>query len=328
MRKALNFSKSLSALLFIALFFSLITLLIPKHVWAQTDKQKQLDEISEGFNKMFGDTKLIGINCGLVGGGKSAKCCNIDRKPNIEQQINSLFPDFLCLPDILSVPLNIGLAPLKAAGQAASGLVNIVTGDFEGGLHDLGCGATFGLIGGCSNNPTEPFCLSKIPKAFAVPIIKATPIRDLAYFKTLKDAKPCEEGAYPSIKDTKNPSCVCKRDPVGTKELCNRYIKTPGELRSCVNCNGLWTGVGCMGTNLTSFTGSLIGIGVGIAGGIAFLCILYSAILFQTSRGNPESIKKAREYMTNCIIGLILILFSVLILRIVGVDILGLPGFQ
>ena len=57
------------------------------------------------------------------------------------------------------------------------------------------------------------------------------------------------------------------------------------------------------------------------------MCIIYSAYLIQFSRGNPERIKKAREYLTSCIMGLLLIIFSIFILRLIGVDILRIPGF-
>jgi hypothetical protein len=66
--------------------------------------------------------------------------------------------------------------------------------------------------------------------------------------------------------------------------------------------------------------------GVGLAGIAAFLCIIYAAFILQTSRGNPERIKKAREYLTNCIIGLLIIIFAVFVLRLIGVDILQIAG--
>lgn len=126
-------------------------------------------------------------------------------------------------------------------------------------------------------------------------------------------------------------SCTCKASPLST--LCARYLKdSPGEVGACNNCvangDGVWTGLGCIKITPAGFVASMMGLGIGIAGGIAFLCILYAAILMQTSGGNPERIKKSREYLTACITGLILIIFSVLILRIIGVNILGIPFLQ
>lgn len=127
-------------------------------------------------------------------------------------------------------------------------------------------------------------------------------------------------------------SCKCISDALSN--LCTRYAlnpNDPSEINKCLKCTanngGVWTGMGCIQVNLAGFVGSVMTIGLSLAGGLAFLCIIYSIFLLQTSRGNPERIKKAREYLTNCILGLIFIIFSVLILRIIGVDILRIPGF-
>ena len=41
-----------------------------------------------------------------------------------------------------------------------------------------------------------------------------------------------------------------------------------------------------------------------------------------------EKIKKAQDLLTSCIMGLMLIIFAVFILRLVGVNILRIPGFS
>jgi len=49
--------------------------------------------------------------------------------------------------------------------------------------------------------------------------------------------------------------------------------------------------------------------------------------MMQSSQGNPEKLKKAQEMITSCIMGLMLIIFSVFILKLIGVNILKIPGF-
>jgi hypothetical protein len=46
-----------------------------------------------------------------------------------------------------------------------------------------------------------------------------------------------------------------------------------------------------------------------------------------TSAGNPEKLKEVRESFVAIITGVLLIIFSLTILKIVGADVLGLPGF-
>ncbi|MFW5703630.1 MAG: pilin [Patescibacteria group bacterium] len=100
------------------------------------------------------------------------------------------------------------------------------------------------------------------------------------------------------------------------------------DLRRTDEEGGIWTGIGCMKTSLSGFIEETVfGIGIGIAGIVALGCIIYSAILYQTSAGNNEKLESAQEMMKSCIIGLILIIFSTFILRVIGVDILRLPGF-
>lgn len=66
--------------------------------------------------------------------------------------------------------------------------------------------------------------------------------------------------------------------------------------------------------------------GIGIGSGIAFLLILYGGFQVMTSSGNPEKLKAGQELLTAAITGLIFLIFSVFILRLIGVDILKIPG--
>ena len=102
-----------------------------------------------------------------------------------------------------------------------------------------------------------------------------------------------------------------------------------GQCLSCVNSGGYYSGLGCTPLTLPALISQyVLGIGIGLAGGISLLCIMYSAFRMQTSQGNAEAIKKAQETLTSCITGLILIIFSVLILKLIAQDILRIPGFM
>jgi hypothetical protein len=100
-------------------------------------------------------------------------------------------------------------------------------------------------------------------------------------------------------------------------------------IKCAVNDGGFYSGLGCVPGDLAGFISNFVlRIGIGIAGFISLMCIIYSSFLLQVSRGQPEMITKAREQITSCIIGLIMIIFSVFILRLIGVDILRIPGFS
>lgn len=91
---------------------------------------------------------------------------------------------------------------------------------------------------------------------------------------------------------------------------------------------GINTAIGCIPLqNTTSFISFILGWAIGVGGGIAFLLIVYSAFMIMSSRGNPERLKAGQELLNSAIAGLILLIFSIFILRVIGVDILRLPGF-
>ena len=144
-----------------------------------------------------------------------------------------------------------------------------------------------------------------------------------------KDMNPCING-NPSTSDYSNPSCICVLQQASTTFLCEKYLKDSKDYGSCVSCSssGVWTSIGCVKNNLNSFIGETVfDFGIGLAGGFSLLCIIYAAFMMQSSQGNPEKLKKAQEMITSCIMGLMLIIFSVFILRLIGVNILKIPGF-
>jgi hypothetical protein len=127
----------------------------------------------------------------------------------------------------------------------------------------------------------------------------------------------------------------------GADKLC-RNISTDVEREKCKQCvsgkdnagitvseaGGAWTALGCINANFSdTLQVTLFPLFISFGGIISLGCIIYASFLLQTSMGEPEKIGKAQELMTSCITGLIMIIFSIFILRVIGFDILRLPGF-
>lgn len=97
------------------------------------------------------------------------------------------------------------------------------------------------------------------------------------------------------------------------------------------NCNStsIYTAIGCVPvlTNNNDLIAFILRWAVGIGGGIAFLLIFYGSFIIMTSSGNPERLKAGQELLTSAISGLLLLIFSVFILKFIGIDILGLNTF-
>lgn len=88
-----------------------------------------------------------------------------------------------------------------------------------------------------------------------------------------------------------------------------------------------YTVFGCIDTNASFFVKRILQYVFGIAGGIAFLSVLSGSIMILTSAGDPERLRNGKDLLTSSITGLLLIIFSVFLLRIVGYEIFRIPGF-
>lgn len=85
------------------------------------------------------------------------------------------------------------------------------------------------------------------------------------------------------------------------------------------------TGIGPIPTDATGLANALLKIALGVAGGLAFLLIIYGGFRLALSQGDPKAIQEARDIITSAIVGLLLIILSTFILRLIGIDIFGLP---
>lgn len=97
---------------------------------------------------------------------------------------------------------------------------------------------------------------------------------------------------------------------------------------TCDGGQGINTAIGCIPLgNQNAFLGFILKWAIGVGGGVAFILVVYSSFLIITSSGNPERLKAGQELLTSAIMGVILLVFSVFILKVIGVDILGITGF-
>jgi hypothetical protein len=80
-------------------------------------------------------------------------------------------------------------------------------------------------------------------------------------------------------------------------------------------------------TDALGFIRSIFGLILSLSGGIALLLIILSGYKILSSQGNPEALKGAREQLTAAIVGLLFVIFSIVILQIIGFNILRIPGF-
>ncbi len=92
------------------------------------------------------------------------------------------------------------------------------------------------------------------------------------------------------------------------------------------NCDAVDTAIGPIPVDPVAFIARVFSIILSIAAVGATVLIIYSGYRIMTSSGNKEGIQGARETLTAAIVGLLFIIFSLVILNVIGVDILKLPG--
>jgi hypothetical protein len=94
---------------------------------------------------------------------------------------------------------------------------------------------------------------------------------------------------------------------------------------ACSQCRergGVWTALGCNDTTPLGILTGIMRIAYGVMGGVALIQLIIAGIAYQT--GQEEQIKKARKQIIQTITGLVVLTFSVLILRIIGINILDI----
>lgn len=117
-----------------------------------------------------------------------------------------------------------------------------------------------------------------------------------------------------------------------TFNMCHFAKTNPEDCLACVGDKpndpiGIWTAIGCIPTNPTSLITGIIKLAMGMAGGIAFLIMLFGAFTIITAGGNPEKMAGGQQTITAAVMGLFTILFAAVILNIVGIQIIQIPGF-
>jgi len=150
-------------------------------------------------------------------------------------------------------------------------------------------------------------------------------VRDQAYWDKNKNAKATVE-IIPDPNGSDVPGA--KKRPRAPLPPCADNDRTTLSPDTTDTCSKLKTAIGDIETAPEKFIGSVFGVVLGLSGGIALLLIIYSGYQLMASQGNPEKLQAARDQLISAIIGLVFIIFSLVILQIIGVDILKIPGFS
>jgi hypothetical protein len=100
-----------------------------------------------------------------------------------------------------------------------------------------------------------------------------------------------------------------------------------GDATGCKE-NEIKTTAGCVPTPPNNLLTTIFRAGLEVAGGIALLLMIYSAVKMILSKGNKGQLKSAQDQFSSAFIGLLFVVFSLLLLQLIGVNVLNIPGFS
>lgn len=93
----------------------------------------------------------------------------------------------------------------------------------------------------------------------------------------------------------------------------------------CSGASGfVCTALGDIPTDPADLVKWILGWSIAMGGGIAFLLSLWGGVTVILAGGNPEKINEGKEIITSAVSGLLFIIFSIFLLRLIGVNILGI----
>lgn len=129
---------------------------------------------------------------------------------------------------------------------------------------------------------------------------------------------------------TKN---CCKRDGFANYDIVPKVLSQSQPTSHFCNSSDsqnptVNTALGCVPVKVGPFVSWLLTYVFGIAGGIAFLLMIYGFILLSTTGGDPKKMQGAQETVSSAITGLVVCIFAVFLLRLIAVNILRIPGIN
>lgn len=136
-----------------------------------------------------------------------------------------------------------------------------------------------------------------------------------------------------TIKDDKGGPTACTKNDnlvapgVEIKPGMNLCAPTPIPGQAPQAATECKTALGTIPIDVTNFTQKVLTIALGLAGGIALIFMVYGSIKILISSGDPKKVGDGRDIIVAAVAGLLFLIFSVLILRYVGITLLPTNPF-
>lgn len=121
--------------------------------------------------------------------------------------------------------------------------------------------------------------------------------------------------------------CGCPPPPAATQPSGN-YPHCNPDCVECLKNGGAYTVLGCIPQGVEGVVNFILRFTIGIGGGVAFLFMVGGAFKVMTSGGDPGRLSSGKSMISGGVLGILVIVFATVILRLIGYDILRIPGFK
>lgn len=132
----------------------------------------------------------------------------------------------------------------------------------------------------------------------------------------------CQEAFTCAMQPSGNALCLNSNEVINQPTV-SLYNPCPENGQHIASCK---TAIGTIPVDTTSLVQIIFRTILSLSGGVAIIMVVLGGYRLSLSQGNPEKVQQAREAITSAIVGLLFIIFSVTILQIIGIDILGLTS--
>ncbi|QQG40750.1 MAG: hypothetical protein HYV37_00255 [Candidatus Levyibacteriota bacterium] len=121
--------------------------------------------------------------------------------------------------------------------------------------------------------------------------------------------------------------CLAGEDINGVPITEKQIKDNPDRKRDIVKCTKIDSAIGEIDTDPAAFIKKIFTVLLSMAGGWAVYLIITAGYQLMFSQGDAEGVKEAQEKITSAVVGIIFMILSLIILRVIGVDIFQLPTF-
>lgn len=167
------------------------------------------------------------------------------------------------------------------------------------------------IDGGAQGGAINPDSSGSFTKVISIKSLKSTSVITVKEPSAFGNTASCGFVGLNEGDPGKNPCATYASDP---KDPTKKIITS-------VSCP---TAIGNISADPQEFAGKILGIATGLAGGIALILMVIGSIRVLTSTGDQQKLAGGRDMIVAAVAGLLFLIFSVLILRFIGIQILGL----